>query len=209
MFTGFYAAAHRELKSTQRFMNFTMALYATPTFWISTLAVLFLTSPQYHLKIFPAVGLPDVDRDTAFISKMFAYFPYLLLPILCMSIHPMVVLIRHFYNALLVTLHEDYMRTARAKGLSALQALKNHALRSALVPFITVVGQIIPAALTGTFVVEYIFNIPGIGRIAYEALQARDWPIVFAVFMLSAMVLVTVNLVTDVIYTFLNPKVRY
>ncbi len=209
LFVGFYTAAHHESKLTQRFINGTMALYATPTFWIATLAVLFLTTPQYHLKIFPSVGLPDIDKDLALFSKMLAYFPYLLLPVLCMSIHPMVVLIRHFYNALLNTLHEDYIRTARAKGLTVLQALENHSLRAALMPFITVVGQIIPSAITGTFIVEYIFNIPGMGRTAYEALQGRDWSVAFAIFTWSAVVLVVVNLITDIIYTFLNPKVRY
>ena len=209
LFTGFYMASHHELKSTQRFMNGIMALYATPTFWIATLAVLFLTTPQYHLKIFPSVGLPDVDSDAGFFSKAFAYLPYFILPVLCMSIHPTVVLIRHFYNALLDTLNEEYMRTARAKGLSVIQTLRKHALRTALIPFITVVGQIIPSAITGTFLVEYIFNIQGMGRTAYESLQSRDWAVVISIFMLSAVVLVVVNLITDIIYTFLNPRVRY
>ena len=206
---GYYMAAHHELKFVKRFMNGIMALYATPTFWIATMAVLLLTTPQYHLKIFPSVGLPDLDRDSTFFTKLGAYFPYLILPVLCMSIHPSVILIRHFYNALLHTLTEEYMRTARAKGLSVIQALKKHALRPALIPFITVVGQLIPSAITGTFIVEYIFNIPGMGRTAYQALQAHDWSVVFAVFMLSAVAIVVVNFLTDILYTLLDPKVRY
>jgi peptide/nickel transport system permease protein len=109
----------------------------------------------------------------------------------------------------LEVLNEDYVRTARAKGLPNLKVLVFHALRNAAVPIVTVIGISIATLLGGVVVTESVFNIPGLGRLTVDAVLARDYPTVQAVILLFSLAYVLINLVIDVLYTLLDPRIRY
>src|SRR5207245_11225359 len=110
--------------------------------------------------------------------------------------------VRHF-------LCEDFVRTVRAKGIGDVAVLLRHALRNAAVPVITVIGNGFALLISGVVVTESVFNLPGVGRLTVDAVLARDYPVIQAMILLTSLVYVTVNLLLDVAYTFLHPRIRY
>jgi peptide/nickel transport system permease protein len=123
-----------------------------------------------------------------------------------MSLHLFIVLAQHFKASLLENASENYFTTARAKGLTYSQSVRKHLVPNAVFPFVTLVGQTVPILITGAFVIEIIFNLPGMGRLTFDAINQRDWLLVQTVFMLSSAVLLLSNLIVDTIYFYLNPK---
>ncbi len=182
-------------------------VYAMPTFWIATLCILFFCTPEFHLKIFPSPGLPDSFVGNNW-SEYFTHINYFLLPAICMSLHLFIVLAQHFKASLLENRSENYFTTARAKGLSYAQSVRKHLVPNAVFPFITLIGQIIPVLITGAFVIEFIFNLHGMGSLTFNAINARDWLLVQTVFLLSSALLLISNLIVDIVYFWLNPKLN-
>lgn len=133
----------------------------------------------------------------------------LILPAMALAIVFIALLARMTRTSVLEVLNEDYVRTARAKGLPNLKVLVFHALRNAAVPIVTVIGISIATLLGGVVVTESVFNIPGLGRLTVDAVLARDYPTVQAVILLFALAYVLINLVIDVLYTILDPRIRY
>ena len=133
----------------------------------------------------------------------------LILPASALAIVFIALLARMTRTSVLEVLNEDYVRTARAKGLPNLKVLVFHALRNAAVPIVTVIGISIATLLGGVVVTESVFNIPGLGRLTVDAVLARDYPTVQAVILLFALAYVLINLVIDVLYTILDPRIRY
>jgi ABC-type dipeptide/oligopeptide/nickel transport system permease component len=131
-----------------------------------------------------------------------------ILPVLTLSAVLIATLLRTVRQSMLEALSEDYVRTARAKGVPRSRVLFVHALRNAALPLITVIGLQIGFVLGGAFVVELIFNWPGVGLLALQAISTRDFPVVQGVVMLVAVVFVVTNLLVDVAYAYLNPRVR-
>jgi peptide/nickel transport system permease protein len=205
---GIYAAAKQGTRTERWLTRSIFALYSVPTFWVATLAIVFLTTPQYGLKIFPSAGMADLAPDASFWTWLGANLGKLTLPILCMSIHLTMVLTRHLQSNMLETLQTDYIRTAKAKGTPQHLILIKHAFRNALFPLITIFGQLLPTLITGSFIVEFIFNIPGMGWTVFEAISNRDWTVVYAVVMLASLMILIGSLLTDVLYQKLNPRVE-
>jgi peptide/nickel transport system permease protein len=204
---GIYAASKQGTRIERWLTRSIFALYSVPTFWIATLAIVFLTTPQYGLKIFPSAGMADLAPDASFWTWMGANLGKLILPILCLSLHLTMVLTRHLQSNMLETLQSDYIRTAKAKGTPQRLILVKHAFRNALFPLITIFGQLLPSLITGSFIVEFIFNIPGMGWTVFEAINNRDWTVVYAVIMLASLMILIGSLLTDVLYQKLNPRV--
>jgi peptide/nickel transport system permease protein len=127
--------------------------------------------------------------------------------VLALSILPL--LVRYARSALLETLHEEYVLVARAKGLTGGRVLRRHVLRNSLVPVVTVLGLLVPSLLSGVLVVESIFAIPGIGRLAVDGALARDYPVVMTTTVVGAVLVVASNLLTDVSYALLDPRIRF
>jgi peptide/nickel transport system permease protein len=204
---GIYAAAKQGTRVERWLTGSIFALYSVPTFWIATLAIVFLTTPQYGLKIFPSAGMADLALDASFWTWMGSNLGKLILPILCLSVHLTMVLTRHLQSNMLETLQTDYIRTAKAKGTPQRLILIKHAFLNALFPLITIFGQLLPSLITGSFIVEFIFNIPGMGWTVFEAISNRDWTVVYAVIMLASLMILIGSLLTDVLYQKLNPRV--
>ena len=126
-----------------------------------------------------------------------------------LSLAQIASLSRYQRSALLDVLNEDYMRTAYGKGLRPRRIMLVHALRNALIPMITLIGISIPSIVTGAYITETIFSWPGIGRLGVTAVSGRDYPVIMAVTMLSALLIVFGNLIADLAYAWADPRIRY
>jgi len=137
------------------------------------------------------------------------FFERLVLPTVSLSFIYVALIARMTRASMLDVLGEDYVRTARAKGIGEIAVLFRHALRNAAVPVITVIGTGFALLISGVVVTESVFNIPGIGRLTVDAVLARDYPVIQAMILLTSLLYVTVNLLIDVAYTLLDPRIRY
>jgi peptide/nickel transport system permease protein len=182
---------------------FSLLGIALPSFWFALVLVFVFTD---RLTWLPASGIRP-EGVAGYPPGL--VWPYLVMPtsVLALSILPL--LVRYARSALLETLHEDYVLVARAKGLTGGRVLRRHVLRNSLVPVVTVLGLLIPSLLSGVLVVESIFAIPGIGRLAVDGALARDYPVVMTTTVVGAVLVVASNLLTDVSYALLDPRIRF
>jgi peptide/nickel transport system permease protein len=134
---------------------------------------------------------------------------HLVLPAFTIAIGSIASWSRYVRSATLEALHQDYVRTARAKGVREKAVLLRHVLRNSLVPFVTVVAIDIPLYLTGAVLTETVFSWPGMGRLFYDSLTKRDYPVLMGVLMLGAVLIVIGNLIADLIYGVLDPRIKY
>ena len=142
-------------------------------------------------------------------SGLSPFLERIVLPTFTLSFIYVALIARMTRASMLDVLGEDYVRTARAKGIGEVAVLLRHALRNAAVPVITVIGNGFALLISGVVVTESVFNLPGVGRLTVDAVLARDYPVIQAMILLTSLVYVTVNLLIDVAYTFLDPRIRY
>ena len=143
------------------------------------------------------------------LGRFGAFFERIILPTCALSFIYVALIARMTRAAMLDVLGEDYVRTARAKGINEVAVMMRHALRNAAVPVITVIGTGFALLISGVVVTESVFNIPGIGRLTVDAVLARDYPVIQAMILLTSLIYVVVNLLIDVAYTLLDPRIRY
>ena len=173
---------------------------SVPSFW---LAYIFVWAFALKLAIFPAIGYTPISEG------LWPWLRSLALPCFIISLHSGAVYARMTRSTMLEVLQEDYVRTARAKGLAEFRVFVRHAFKNASIPIITLLGFLFIGLITGTIFVEIVFAIPGLGRLLVDAVKARDVPIVQALLMLTALIYVYVNLIVDVIYAYVDPRIRY
>ena len=133
----------------------------------------------------------------------------LVLPVFCLTYGSLAFITQQMRNAMLEVLEQDFIRTARAKGLPERQVIWKHALRNALFPIITLFGAVFPAMMAGSVVIESIFNLPGMGKLAVESIRNQDWPVVYAILLLSASLTMAGLLISDWLYAMADPRVTY
>jgi peptide/nickel transport system permease protein len=172
---------------------------AIPDFWLALLLVIVFA---VNLRWLPALGY--VPYTTSF----WGWFQHLILPWLALGIGGAATIARQVRGALIDTLDQDYMRTALAKGLGNRAVIGKHALKNALSPAVTVIGISFGYLLGGTFIIEQIFSLPGIGQYMLQAISVKDLPVIQGVVLVTAVCFVIINLIVDIIYGYLNPKVR-
>ncbi len=204
---GIFIAANRQKRSGKWLMKIVFALYSLPTFWLALMAIRFLTTPEFGLKIFPSAGLSNLNTAFSMSDYLLVNTSRFILPILCMIIHPIAYIARLTQGAVLDNLSLDYVRTARAKGLTQWRILQKHVMKNAFFPLITHIGTMFPVLISGSFVIEYVFNIKGMGRIAFDAIGEQDWQVVYTVLMFSAILVLIGTLVADILYKWANPRV--
>ena len=173
---------------------------ALPTFWLSILMVYFLA---YTFNWLPPLGYATLLEDP------FLNLEQLFFPALAIAFHDLAFTARVTRSSMLEVLREDYMRTARAKGLKEMTVVLRHALKNAILPVITVSGYQFARALGGVIIVETIFVVPGLGRFVIESILHRDFVVLQAVILLTAAVVLFLNLVIDMLYGVLDPRIRY
>ncbi len=185
------------------------AMYSIPGFWLGTLLLVFLTTPVYGMDLFPSIGLGDIPQGASWWQTLSIRTSHLFLPIFCLTYGSLAYLTRQVRNAMVHELKQDYVRAAWAKGLNQKQVIWRHAFRNALFPLITLFGAVLPAAIAGSVAIEVIFNIPGMGRLTYTSILAQDWPVVYGVLFLAAILTLAGSLIADLLYSRADPRVRW
>ncbi|HMS65978.1 MAG TPA: ABC transporter permease [Ignavibacteria bacterium] len=184
-------------------------LYSLPSFWVATLAIVYLCNVQY-LKIFPTSGIKSEDFDSlTALGKLHDLFMHLFLPITVSSLAGFAFLSRQMRSSMLEVIRQDYIRTAKAKGLSERKVILKHALRNSLIPIITLAGALLPAMVGGSIIIETIFSIPGIGQLAFQAILDRDYPMIMTELVLVSILTVTGILLVDILYSFVDPRIAF
>ncbi|QQE12736.1 ABC transporter permease [Planctomycetota bacterium] len=217
--SGVYAAKHRgqiyDIASSSSFLS----LWSIPTIWMGVLLIGFLANDKY-LHIFPTAGLGST------LSGDFPFFPrwgetgfepgwfidriwHLVLPVFCLSYGGFAFTSKLVRTSVLENLNADFVRTARAKGVSGKDALWKHAFRNSLLPLITVAAGIVPSLLAGSVIVERIFSIQGMGNLMVEGIFARDRDLVLAGTLISGVITLVCILIADICYAFADPRVSY
>ena len=196
---GVYAASRHNRLGDVGLMGLTQIGIAVPNFWFAILLILLFS---VHLQWFSAGGFPGWDEGVADALKA------LLLPALSLAVVQAAILARITRSAVLEVLREDFVRTARAKGLSQRATLWRHVLRNAMIPVVTVMGLQFANLLAGTIVVENVFYLPGLGRLIFQSISNRDLIVVRNCVMLLATMVIIVNFVVDVLYAVIDPRVK-
>ncbi|GLQ55946.1 ABC transporter permease [Devosia nitrariae] len=217
---GVLAAVRRGSWFDQLTMGTALVGYSMPIFWLGLLLIIFFSgilgwTPVSGridlLYFFPAVtGFMTIDallsgQNGAFTSAI----RHLILPTVTLGTIPLAVIARQTRSAMLEVLGEDYVRTARAKGLPPGKVVGVHALRNALIPVVTTIGLQVGVMMAGAILTETIYSWPGIGKWMIDAISRRDYPVVQAGLLLIALVVMVVNLIVDVAYGFINPRIRH
>ena len=196
---GVLAAARHNRPADVAVMGFSQLGVAIPNFWFAILLVLLFA---VKLGWLPAGGFAGWDKGVVEALKS------LLLPALALALPQAAILARVTRSSVLEVLQEDYIRTARAKGLSRTAALWRHALRNALIPVVTIMGLQFSFLLAGTIIIEQVFYLPGLGRLIFQAIAQRDLIVVKDLVILLAATVVIVNFVVDLLYAVLDPRLR-
>jgi len=196
---GIYAAARHNRLGDVGVMGLTQVGIAIPNFWFAILLILLFS---VHLKWFSAGGFPGWSEG------LWPGLQALVLPALSLAVVQSAILARITRSAVLEVLREDFVRTARAKGVSRRGVLWGHVLRNAMIPVITVMGLQFAELLAGTIVVESVFYLPGLGRLIFQSIANRDLIVVRNCVMLLAAMVVIVNFVVDLLYAAIDPRVK-
>lgn len=181
---------------------FSFIAYSIPVFWAGLMAQLLFS---VKLGWLPTAGMYTEGVTWTFGDAL----KHLILPALILGLGLIAGWSRYLRSSMLEVAQQDYLRTARAKGLRGTVVVLKHALRNAVVPLVTVIALDIPLLFTGALVVEVVFSWPGEGRLFYDALHNRDYPVLMGVLLISALLILLSNLLADLLYGLLNPRVRY
>lgn len=181
--------------------------FSVPTFWLAILLMLLF---GLHLGWLPISGFRSINfNELTMFEKFLDIAKHLVLPVFISAFTGLAAISRYTKSAMLEVLHQDYIRTARAKGLSETTVIFKHALRNALIPIITIVGLTLPELIGGSFIFETIFAWPGMGRLGYEAIMARDFATIMGVGTIVAVLTLLGNLIADITYAYADPRIRY
>ncbi|MDD4203355.1 MAG: ABC transporter permease [Candidatus Omnitrophica bacterium] len=181
--------------------------FAIPGFW---LALLLIELFGVRLELLPVSGLMSIDFEyfTVF-QKIVDISKHLFLPVIVGGLGAIAGLSRYIKQKMVEQLNEDYVRTAIAKGLPENQVIYKHALSNAMIPIITIIGLSIPALISGSVIIETIFNIPGMGRLMVNSVFARDYNVIMCGLVISAILTLLGNLIADILYAYADPRIRY
>lgn len=195
---GLFAAARRGRAGDATVIGATQIGIALPNFWFAMLLVLVFA---VHLRWLPAGGFPGWDQPVAALRS-------LILPAIALALPQAAILARVLRSALIETMGQDYIRTARAKGLTAGQALRRHALRNALIPVLTIMGMQFSFLLAGAIIIENVFYLPGLGRLIFQAISQRDLIVVQSAVLVLVAAVIVVTFLVDLAYGLVDPRLR-
>jgi peptide/nickel transport system permease protein len=185
-------------------MGSALVLVSAPEYWLGLIALFFFASDIGKVRVFPGAG-----SYVGLTAEPAKWFTSLILPWLVVAAGTAAIYARLLRGSLIETMGEDYIRTARAKGLSERRVVLRHGLRAAINPIVTVLGVDIAILLGSSVLVETVFDIPGIGRLNYTAITHADFPIVQGTVLIAAFFVIVANIVVDIAYAYLDPRVRY
>jgi peptide/nickel transport system permease protein len=200
VFLGSLAAYYRQSWIDAGVMTFALLGVSVPAFWIAILGIILFS---VHLGWVPSSGFTPISQGVG------PWLSSVILPALILSLFQIGFLARMTRSAMLDVMGQDFIRTARAKGLSEWRTVSKHALRNALILIITATGILLSTAIGGSVVIEQVFALPGIGRMVVQAILARDYPLVQGTMLIFGFTFVLINLIVDVLYTLADPRVRH
>jgi peptide/nickel transport system permease protein len=204
---GILAATHRDSFLDRGITVFVFVGFAVPTFWLALLLMYFF---GVRLNWLPISGLHTLGSE-AYGTALYLWdmAKHLVMPVMVASFGSLAGLSRYMRSSMLGVIGQDYITTARAKGLSERVVIYRHALRNALLPLITLAGFSIPGLIGGSVIFETIFAIPGMGQLFYQGVMARDYPVVMGILVIGAFLTLIGNLVADVSYALADPRIRH
>lgn len=184
-------------------------LYSLPSFWVAMMLIIFLSGGEY-LNIFPVIGIVSIGfEQLSFWGKMLNVMWHLVLPVVVLTYGGLAFVSRFSRAQVLEVIQQDYVRTARAKGLSERTVIFKHTLRNALIPMITLMGTLLPGLIGGSMIIEQIFSIPGMGKLGFEAVLSRDYPTVMAIAAIEAFLTLISILISDILYVVVDPRISF
>lgn len=207
---GIYSATHPYSVGDQITTCLSFMLFSLPSFWIGTLSIVFLCGGDF-LDWFPPGSLQSIDYSPHWplSQRLLDRAWHLCLPIFALSYSGLAGLSRFMRSSMLENLRQDFVQTARAKGLAERVVLYKHVLRNSLIPIVTIMASIIPSLVSGSVIIETIFSIPGLGQLGYEAVLARDYPVLMAVFTMTSILTLGSILLSDLLLTAVDPRITF
>jgi peptide/nickel transport system permease protein len=199
---GVLAAVKQYSIADKAITTFATIGYAIPSFWLG-LILIQVFSTQLHL--FPLFGKNSFGKEGDLGDMLW----HLTLPVLSLAIQQIAGWSRYMRSSMLEVLRQDYVRTARAKGLPGSRVIFKHSLRNALIPIITLLGLTVPTLLGGAAITETIFSWPGLGYLGVQSVVTRDYPVVLAFVMVGGFLVIIGNLLADVLYAYVDPRIKY
>lgn len=199
---GIVAALNRGKPIDQAVRVFGTVFHAVPAFWFGLILIIVLA---VQLRLLPAQGMLTIGKDVWDIPDR---VKHILMPALVLALNGIAFYSRIMRTETLEVLHQDYVRTARAKGLFEQAVIGVHAFRNALIPMVTALGGILAALISGALIIEQVFTWPGIGQFTFQSLVGKDYPVVMAGVMISSALLVVSYLLRDLIYSLVDPRVK-
>jgi len=186
-------------------------LYAMPLFWIATMMVVFFTTSEYGAWTdwFPSVGIRiRPGQDLGPWQQIIQNIDRLILPIICLTIHALAFTTKQTKSEIQQQFNKPYVLAAKARGLSFKQLLMKHVFPNSLVAYTTIMTGRIASLFSGSIIIEYIFNIPGIGRLLFDSIYQADWPVIFGILILISAATIIAYLLGDIILAILNPQMK-
>jgi peptide/nickel transport system permease protein len=184
-------------------------LYSLPSFWVAMMLITFLGGGEF-LSIFPVYGLSSEGASSlSWWPWLIDRIHHLVLPVVCLSYMGLAYISRQMRGGMLEVIRQDYIRTARAKGLSEKVVVFKHALRNSLIPIITMLAVLFPALIGGSVIIEYIFSIPGMGLLSFDAILSRDYPVIMGITTTAAILTLMGILCADLTYTLVDPRITF
>jgi peptide/nickel transport system permease protein len=184
-------------------------LYSVPPFVAGMLFLLFLCYGDY-LKLFPMLGLhAEGAGHLGPLAYALDYLHHIFLPVTCLSLFSLAGMAMYSRGSMLDVIGQDYIRTARAKGLSRSQVIFKHAFRNALIPIITLFSNFLPAMLGGSVLIEVLFGIPGMGRLSFDSIDLKDYPTLMAMIYIDALMVMISILLADLLYVLADPRISF
>jgi peptide/nickel transport system permease protein len=203
---GIYSATHRGSLFDRITTILVFIGFAAPSFWLALLLMDFF---GVRLGLLPIAGLKSLDYDSLnFFGKVLDLGRHLLLPVFISTFGGLAGFSRYMRSNMLEVIRQDYILTARAKGLSEQDVIFRHALRNALLPVITILGLAVPGLIGGSVIFETIFAIPGMGKLFYDGVMMRDYPLIMGILVMGAILTLVGNLLADLCYAFADPRIR-
>jgi peptide/nickel transport system permease protein len=214
MLIGIVQAVRQYSVADQGLSVVALFFYSMPSFWLALMLI--LTFALFARNVwgwpiyFPPSGTRSIDYDSFDLPhKLVDRLRYMVLPVTALSLVLAAGIARYTRGSMLEVVRQDYVRTARAKGLPERTVIFKHALRNALIPVITLLGLYLPVLFSGTVYIEYVFAWPGMGNTIVGAIGTRDYPVIMATSMIFAVMVVAGNLVADVLYAVVDPRIKY
>jgi peptide/nickel transport system permease protein len=207
---GIYSAVRTGSRLDQISTLTVFMLYSLPSFWVGTLIIIFLCGGDF-LAWFPPGGLRSLAHDASWplLQRMADYTYHLAMPLLCTTYAAFAALSRFMRTSMLENARQDFIRTARAKGVSEPMVILKHMLRNSLIPVITILAGLLPALIGGSIIIETIFSVPGIGQLSYQSVLARDYPVVIALFAASSFLTIVGILLSDLALAWVDPRIHF